>query len=95
MRVYDQEFKKEAIKLSYEIGPTAATEQLGIPLATLNTWRSQNKKYGSNAFVGSGNQRIDPKMVETRALEKKVKELETANDILKKALAFFAGSQKK
>jgi len=42
MRVYDKEFKKEAIKLSYEIGPTAATEQLGIPLATLNTWRSLN-----------------------------------------------------
>ena len=37
MRVYDKEFKKEAIKLSYEIGPSAATEQLGIPLATLNT----------------------------------------------------------
>ncbi|MFZ3373610.1 MAG: hypothetical protein WA131_11430, partial [Desulfitobacteriaceae bacterium] len=33
--------------------------------------------------------------METRALEKKVKELEAANDILKKALAFFAGSQKK
>ena len=95
MRVYDKEFKKEAIKLSYEIGPSAATEQLGIPLATLNTWRSQNNKYGSNAFVGSGNQRIDSKMAETRALEKKIKELETANDILKKALAFFAGSQKK
>jgi len=65
------------------------------PIAALNTWRSQNKKYGSIAIVGSGNQRIDPKMVETRALEKKMKELETANDILKKALAFFAGSQKK
>lgn len=95
MRGYDKEFKQEAIKLSWEIGVRPASEQLGIPVTTLSTWRSQLKQHGEIAFVGSGNKRIDPKTTEIRAMEKKVKELEAANDILKKALAFFAQSQKK
>ncbi|KYP81791.1 transposase [Ferroacidibacillus organovorans] len=95
MRVYDKEFKEEALKLSYEIGPTAASEQLGVPPTTLYTWRGQSKKHGSLAFVGSGHQRIDPKTAEMKGLEKKIRELESANDILKKALAFFAESQKR
>ncbi|MCI0184438.1 transposase [Sulfoacidibacillus ferrooxidans] len=95
MRVYDKEFKEEAIKLSYEVGPTVASNQLGIPSTTLYTWRSQSKQHGSLAFVGSGHPRIDPKTAELKGLEKKIRELESANDILKKALAFFAESQKR
>ncbi len=55
MRVYDKEFKEEAIKLSYEIGNKAASDQLGIPETTLYTWRSRLKQHGEIAFVGSGN----------------------------------------
>jgi len=95
MRGYDKDFKEEAIKLSYELGFRAAAEQLGIPGTTLYTWRNRSKQYGAIAFVGSGNKRIDPKTAEVRAMEKKIKELEVANDILKRALGFFAGSQKK
>jgi len=95
MRDYDKDFREEAIKLSYEIGPTKASEQLGIPITTLYTWRGKVKKHGVIAFVGSGHKRIDPKTAEVRALEKKIKELEAANDILKSALGFFAKSQKK
>lgn len=95
MRVYDKEFKEEAIKLSYELGIRAAAEQLGVPGTTLYTWRNRSHQYGAIAFVGSGNKRIDPKTAEVRVMEKKIKELEAANDILKRALGFFAGSQKK
>jgi len=95
MRVYDKEFKEEAIKLSHEVGNSAAAEQLGIPKTTLYTWKSQIKQHGSVAFVGSGNKRIDPKTAEIKVMEKKIKELEAANDILKRALGFFAESQKK
>ncbi len=38
---------------------------------------------------------MDPKTAKIKSMEKKIKELEAANDILKKALAFFAQSQKK
>jgi transposase len=89
MRVYDKEFKEEAIKLSYEIGNKVASKQLGITVTTLYTWRSRHNQYGSIAFVGSGRKRMDPKTAEIRAMKKKIKELETVNDIFKKALAFF------
>lgn len=95
MRDYDKDFKEEAIKLSYEIGPKAAAEKLGIPGTTLYTWRSRTKQYGEIAFVGSGNKRVDPRIAEIKAMEKKIKDLEAANDILKRALGFFAESQKK
>ncbi|MFZ3102387.1 MAG: transposase [Desulfitobacteriaceae bacterium] len=36
MRVYDKEFKEEAIKLSYELGIKSAAEQLGILGTTLD-----------------------------------------------------------
>ena len=95
MREYDRDFKKEAIKLSYELGLKATADKLGIPGTTLSTWRRQTKQYGEIAFVGSGNKRVDPKIAEIKAMEKKIKDLEAANDILKKALGFFAESQKK
>lgn len=82
--VYDKEFKEEAVKLSYEIGNKATSEQLGIPITTLYTWKSHIKQHGSIAFVGSGHKRIDPKIAEVKALEKKIRELEAANDILNK-----------
>jgi len=48
LRDYDKDFKEEAIKLSYEIGPTKASEQLGIPLTTLYTWRGKVQKTWSH-----------------------------------------------
>ena len=35
---YDEDFKKQAIKLAREVGNTAAAEELGIPKGTLGTW---------------------------------------------------------
>ncbi len=80
--------------MSYEIGPTKASDQLGVPITTLYTWRNKLKKHGNMAFVGSGHQRLDSKTAEVKALEKKLKEFESANDILKKALGFFAENRK-
>ncbi len=35
---YDEEYKKQAVKLAKEIGNKAAAEELGIPKGTLGTW---------------------------------------------------------
>ncbi len=35
---YDEEFKKQAVKLAKEIGNKAAADELGIPKGTLGTW---------------------------------------------------------
>ena len=40
-RQYDEEFKKQAVKLAKEIGNKAAAEELGIPKGTLGTWLSK------------------------------------------------------
>jgi transposase len=94
---YDNEFKQEALKLSDEIGVKKASEQLGIPYYTLANWRCINKKHGEYAFVGSGKSRklSDPNEKRIYELEKEIKELQRANDILKDALGFFASSRKK
>ena len=42
---YDKTFKEEAVRLSDEIGPKKAAEQLGIPYHTLSYWR-QAEKHG-------------------------------------------------
>lgn len=95
MRVYEKDFKEEAVKLSHEIGTRKAAEELGLPASTLTGWRNAMKEHKTVAFVGSGNQRIMPTNVKEVQFMKKIKELERANSILKEALGFFAKSQKK
>ena len=96
-RSYDKHFKEEALKLSDEIGAKKAADQLGIPYNTVTTWRGKRKKYGDQAFVGSGHKQLAANEQERRILEleKEVKELQRANDILQEALGFFAARRKK
>lgn len=42
-RKYDDEFKKQAVKLTKEIGSSAAVAELGIPKSTLATWMRKEK----------------------------------------------------
>jgi transposase len=95
MRVYEKDFKEEAIKLANEVGTSRASEQLGVPTSTLSGWKTSKLKYKENAFSGSGKERIIPSNATEVRLMKKIKELERANDILKEALGFFARSQKR
>lgn len=92
---YDKTFKEEAIKLSDEIGVKKSAEQLGIPYYTLAEWRQKRIKYGAQAVVGSGKERIDPQRKRELELEKENAELRRANEILKEALGFFVKDQKR
>ena len=47
-RQYDEEFKKQAVKLAKEIGNKAAAEELGIPKGTL--YYSNPRKYQYKSF---------------------------------------------
>jgi len=95
MKVYEKAFKEEAVKLATDIGTKKAAKQLGIPASTLTGWRNAKKEYKDNAFIGSGNQRINPTNANEVQLIKRIKELERANNILKEALGFFVKSRKK
>lgn len=45
MKRYDFKSKKEAVELSYKIGCTKASEQLGIGIASLSRWRKEMEEY--------------------------------------------------
>lgn len=92
MRKYSEEFKREAIRLSDEIGNKKAAMQLGIPYYTLADWRNQSK----HKPKVSGTELNETELrIRNRELEKENAELRQANEILKDALGFFAKDRKK
>ena len=94
---YDKSFKEEAVRLSNDIGVKKASEQLGVPYYTLTGWRRNERRYSTQAYVGSGHKRVsaDPKEQRIYELEKENRELQRANEILQEALGFFAKNQRK
>lgn len=94
---YDKSFKEEAVRLSDEIGVKKASEQLGVPYYTLTGWRRNERRYSTQAYVGSGHKRVsaDPKEQRIYELEKENRELQRANEILQEALGFFAKNRRK
>jgi len=95
MAAYEKDFKEQAVKMAADIGVINTSQDLGVSVNTLYTWLSQARKYGNQAYVGSGRRRQSQENEEVAKLTKRVKELEKANQILKDALGFFASSQKK
>lgn len=94
---YDKSFKEEAVKLAQEIGTRKASEQLGLSFYTLREWRRTQERYGEKAFVGSGHKQtpLDPQEQKILEMEKEIRELKRANEILQEALGFFAANRKK
>ena len=95
-RVYDKEFKEEAVLLSNEAGRTAAdvAASLGISVQTLYSWRRDYKKHGSLAFPGHGNEALTEEQKRIRALERQLKDVTMERDILKKAVGIFSKAPK-
>ena len=91
---YSNEFKKEALKLSDEIGVKKAALQLGLPYYTLADWRNRTRNIieGTSTEPGKTLTQQDIRILE---LERENEELRRANDILKDALGFFAKDRKK
>jgi len=84
-RKYDEEFKKNAVKLSYAspktVGEVAA--DLGIKAERLYAWR---KKYTADG----DKTRFTTLEEENKALRLALAESRIENDMLKKATAYFA-----
>lgn len=96
MNRYDKSFKKEAVRLSDEIGPKKASEQLGISYHTLQGWRKQRILHGDNAYIGSGHAYASSdKAAREIEMEREISELRRSNEILKDALGFFARDRKR
>lgn len=85
---YTLEFKQQIVDLYMKAGKgiTELSNEYGVPKGTISTWiKSLSPIQVSESETIS--------MKEYRALQKKMKELEMENEILKKATAIFAKNQ--
>lgn len=87
---YDAEFKKEIAKLytSGSRGAQSLAVEIGVHENTIYKWAEQLREDPENAFPGKGH--MKPEAGEMKRLERRVRELEEENAILKKAAAYFA-----
>jgi len=93
-KVYSKEFKLQAVKrmLDNKLPATQVAAELGISPNTLRDWAHTYSEKPQEPFVGRGNLRSEDKS--RKELEKKIRDLEEENAILKKAAAVFAKNQK-
>lgn len=102
-KVYDEEFKIQAVKLGREIGFSKAAKELGINTDTLYGWNKRAKE--ARLDQGPGNQTPNTAMSLTeevqklrqqnRDLAKQHARLKEENEFLAEASAFFAASRRK
>ena len=89
MKTYTEEFKKTIVEL-YEAGNKTKTElarEYGTSECNIRTWI---KKYGK-IKTSTGEITSNDEIIK---MKKKMLEIETENEILKKALAIFSKQQK-
>ncbi len=73
---YDEEFKKQAVKLVKEIGNKAVADELGIPKGTLGIWLHKESagKIDTSTGTRSHEKSLNPAQ-QLQAANKRIKEL--------------------
>ncbi|EOS56091.1 hypothetical protein C812_02153 [Paenibacillus barengoltzii G22] len=87
---YDKEFKLQTVRMIQDEGKPVVqvARELGINDNTLYRWMAEYKQSGQQAFPGSGQLKPDDKAI--RDMQKRIRDLEEENEILKKAMHYFA-----
>lgn len=84
-RKYDTEFKQQVLQMISNGRPVReVAESLGIGENVIYRWRSRQQTQGT---AGKENNAVT---IDQQALLRRIRELETERDILKKALAIFS-----
>ena len=92
-KVYNREFKENAVKLSYERDNLSQfARELGISVKQLYSWRSQYKIKGSERFPGNGNTALSEDAKALAQLKKEHARLQQEHEILKKAMGIISRS---
>lgn len=88
-RLYDPEFKRDALRLLESSGRTAKAieEELGLYSGAIKNWKVELAAKGEDAFPGIGH--LSEKDEELRRLKRENEILREERDILKKAAAIF------
>jgi transposase len=89
-RKYDNDFRREAVRLASEPGVTARSVErdLGLYQGAIGRWRAELGMDPVDAFPGNG--RKKPVEEENRQLRRENERLRRERDILKKAAAYFS-----
>lgn len=102
-KIYDKEFKVQAVKLGREIGYGKAAVELGIPKDTLYGWNKAAKEGRLDLGPGTHTpqtamnltEEIQMLRQENKKLTKEIRRLKEENEFLEEASAFFAASRRK
>src|SRR6218665_3287262 len=88
IRVFDRNFKEQAVKLGFEIGLTKGAKELGIYPSYMGKWRKDFLEFGSSSFCGRGSTKLNPEQIKfsklKRKLKNELKESELKLEIFKK-----------
>ena len=102
-KVYDLEYKIQAVKLANEIGQAKAATELGIPRSTVDTWirmvRLGRLDLGEGMHTPKSAMTLNEELIQLRqqvkVQEKEIRRIKKENDFLEEASAFFAASRLK
>ena len=91
-RNYNATFKEEVLKMVQNGRPVPEVAQsLGISENLIYRWKSRSNQLSTITTVGTTLVQVQPgATAEQQALHKRIRELETERDILKKALSVFS-----
>ncbi|WP_162907541.1 transposase [Allorhizocola rhizosphaerae] len=85
---HPEQFRRDAVALVLSgRGTREVARELGVHYATLQSWVTKERQVRQ---VGRGGSVVDDRDAEVRELRKRVAELETEEEILRKAAAYFA-----
>ena len=93
-RIFQEEFKREAIRLVNDQGLTIseACKKLDIATKSLRTWMKQEQSGELKSSLGAN--KLTSDQIRIRELERELSIAKTERDILKKATAYFARESK-
>ena len=102
-KVYDLEYKIQAVKLANEIVQAKAATELGIPRSTVYTWirmvRLGRLDLGEGMHTPKSAMTLNEELIQLRQQVKvqeiEIRRLKKENDFLEEASAFFAASRLK
>jgi transposase len=91
-RIYNAEFKEQAVRLATETSVKIAAERLGIKEGRLYSWKAKKKRDGSlrSSKANSEHDLLETPEQELKRLRKENEELKQVNYILKRATAVFS-----
>lgn len=93
-KYYSVEFKRSAAELVWKEGrrQSEVARSLGVRANLVSRWVAEYGGQGREAFPGKG--RLAASDEKMRVLEEKLRRVTMERDVLKKAIAYFAGAPK-